>query len=91
MLAYQTGNPQRPMNAIPASATAVCQLRFVVGTDWQRLVEHLQAHLQAHGFDHVEVEWLHGTPRPASILRIRWCTGRSVLCSAPAVKTGAAA
>lgn len=62
VLAYQTGNPQRPMNAIPASATAVCQLRFVVGTDWQRLVEHLQAHLQSHGFGNVEVEWLRGSP-----------------------------
>lgn len=62
VLAYQTGNPARPMNAIPGSATAVCQLRFVVGTDWQNLVNHIQQHLQLHGFGNVEVEWLHGSP-----------------------------
>jgi acetylornithine deacetylase/succinyl-diaminopimelate desuccinylase-like protein len=50
------------MNAIPGSASAVCQLRFVVGTDWQNLVNHVQQHLQLHGFGHVEVEWLHGSP-----------------------------
>ena len=62
VLAYQTGNPARPMNAIPGSATAVCQLRFVVGTDWQNLINHVQQHLQLHGFGNVEVEWLHGSP-----------------------------
>lgn len=61
VLAYQTGNPARPMNAIPGSASAVCQLRFVVGTDWERLVTHVQEHLQSHGFSNVEVEWLHGS------------------------------
>ena len=56
------GNPQRPINAIPPTATAVCQLRFVVGTDWQNLVSHLQAHLVAHGFPQVEVTFLRGSP-----------------------------
>ncbi|MDJ0024648.1 M20 family metallopeptidase [Pantoea eucrina] len=62
VLTFITGNPARPMNAIPASATAVCQLRFVVGTDWQRLGEHVTAHLAAAGFTDVEVEVLHGSP-----------------------------
>jgi acetylornithine deacetylase/succinyl-diaminopimelate desuccinylase-like protein len=62
VLAYQTGNPAQPMNAIPASASAVCQLRFVVGTDWQNLVKHIETHLQALGFSNVEVEWLRGSP-----------------------------
>lgn len=56
------GNPERPMNAIPGSATAVCQLRFVVGTDWQRIEAHLRAHLERHGFSQVDVEVLHGSP-----------------------------
>ncbi|MFC0226161.1 M20 family metallopeptidase [Serratia aquatilis] len=62
VLAYQTGNPARPMNAIPGSATAVCQLRFVVGTDWQHLVKHVQEHLESKGFHNIEVEWLRGSP-----------------------------
>ncbi|NDL63313.1 M20 family metallopeptidase [Acerihabitans arboris] len=56
VLSFLTGNPQRPMNAIPGRATAVCQLRFVVGTDWDRLADHLRAHLDAHGFQYVEIE-----------------------------------
>ncbi|NIF22035.1 M20 family metallopeptidase [Candidatus Pantoea multigeneris] len=62
VLAYETGNPQRPMNAIPAEAMAVCQLRFVVGTDWKNLATHVEAHLRAHGFDNVEVEFMRGSP-----------------------------
>ncbi|MDT8851389.1 M20 family metallopeptidase [Pantoea dispersa] len=62
VLSFLTGNPARPMNAIPGSATAVCQLRFVVGTDWQRLAQHVSAHLAQHGFHDVEVEFLHGSP-----------------------------
>jgi len=62
VLAFETGNPARPMNAIPGEATAVCQLRFVVGTDWENLVAHVEAHLRAHGFDSVQVEFLRGSP-----------------------------
>lgn len=62
VLSFLTGNPARPMNAIPGSATAVCQLRFVVGTDWQRLAQHVSAHLAQHGFHDVEVEFLRGSP-----------------------------
>jgi acetylornithine deacetylase/succinyl-diaminopimelate desuccinylase-like protein len=40
----------------------VCQLRFVVGTDWQRLAQHVSAHLAQHGFHDVEVEFLRGSP-----------------------------
>ena len=62
VLSFLTGNPQRPMNAIPGNATAVCQLRFVVGTDWQNLAEHVRAHLDAHGFPQVDVEFVRGSP-----------------------------
>jgi len=62
VLAFETGNPARPMNAIPGKATAVCQLRFVVGTDWEHLVAHIEAHLRAHGFDNVQVDYLRGSP-----------------------------
>lgn len=62
VLSFLTGNPARPMNAIPGSATAVCQLRFVVGTDWQLLAQHVSAYLGQHGFHDVEVEFLRGSP-----------------------------
>ncbi|AUQ24515.1 M20 family metallopeptidase [Dickeya zeae] len=62
VLSFLTGNPQRPMNAIPGHATAVCQLRFVVGTDWQQLTQHLRQHLDTHGFTMVEISDVRGTP-----------------------------
>ena len=62
VLSFLTGNPARPMNAIPGNATAVCQLRFVVGTDWENIAGHLREHLDARGFTQVEVEFLRGSP-----------------------------
>lgn len=55
VLALGCGNAERPINAIQPTAVAHCQLRFVVGTDWQNLQAHVQAHLAAHGFDDVAV------------------------------------
>ncbi len=56
VLAMKAGNPDNPVNAIPPSATAWCQLRFVVGTDWQHLAEHVRQHLDAWGFEMVTVQ-----------------------------------
>ena len=55
VLAFKTGNPEHPVNAIPPAARATMHMRFVVGTDIARLREHVQAHLAAHGFGSVEV------------------------------------
>ncbi len=55
VLAYRTGNPDFPVNAIPAQARAHLQLRFVVGTDAVALRSHVQTHLREHGFGDVEV------------------------------------
>ena len=55
VLAYRTGNPDHPVNAIPPSAKATMHMRFVVGTDIARLREHLRTHLTAHGFADVEI------------------------------------
>jgi len=55
VLAFTAGNPDHPVNAIPAAARAHCQLRFVVGTDCKRLREHVQSHLVANGLGAVEV------------------------------------
>ncbi|MCY0386648.1 M20 family metallopeptidase [Robbsia sp. Bb-Pol-6] len=55
VLAFKSGNADAPVNAIPPTALAVCQLRFVVGTDWERLAEHLDAHFARLGFVDVRV------------------------------------
>jgi len=55
VLAYRTGNPDHPINAIPPSAKATMHMRYVVGTDVSRLREAVQAHLAAHGFGDIEV------------------------------------
>ena len=55
VLALGAGNPQRPVGAIPPQAVAHCQLRFVVGTPWQRLQEIVRAHLDAQGFGDIDV------------------------------------
>ncbi len=55
VLALGCGNPAQPVNAIPPSARATIQLRFVVGTDAARLREHVVAHLVAHGLSSIAV------------------------------------
>ncbi len=54
-LAFKTGNPDAPVNAIPGHAVAYCQLRYVVGSDHEHFVEHLRQHLDAHGYTDIEV------------------------------------
>ena len=55
VLAYRTGNPDHPVNAIPASARASMHLRFVVGTDASRLRDAVREHLASHGYADIEV------------------------------------
>jgi acetylornithine deacetylase/succinyl-diaminopimelate desuccinylase-like protein len=50
VLAFKTGNPDHPVNAIPPSARAAMHMRHVVGTDVAALRQHVLAHLAAHGF-----------------------------------------
>ena len=52
---FVTGNPQRPVNAIPARASAHCQLRDVVGVDPEDIVPALRRHLAREGFGKVTV------------------------------------
>nr|WP_218157647.1 M20 family metallopeptidase [Saccharopolyspora shandongensis] len=56
VLAFTAGTPQAPVNAIPGTAEAHCQLRFVVGTDWQDVERIVRAHLDDHGFPMIDVE-----------------------------------
>ncbi len=55
VLAFKTGNPERPVNAIPPQASATLQLRYVTGCDPQTFVPVLRAHLDAAGFTQVSI------------------------------------
>jgi acetylornithine deacetylase/succinyl-diaminopimelate desuccinylase-like protein len=56
VLALSAGNPDVPVNSIPGTAHAYCQLRFVPGTAVTNLAAVVRAHLDQHGFDMVAVE-----------------------------------
>jgi acetylornithine deacetylase/succinyl-diaminopimelate desuccinylase-like protein len=56
VLAFKTGNPEFPVNAIPGVATAHCQIRFVVGPDSSQFLPALRRHLDRHGFPQVDVK-----------------------------------
>ncbi|WP_210589992.1 M20 family metallopeptidase [Streptomyces sp. GESEQ-35] len=62
VLALSAGNPARPVGAIPGTAHADVQLRFVVGTDWRNLEQTIRAHLDAHALPMVEVDLLQAVP-----------------------------
>ena len=49
VLAFVTGNPNKPVNAIPPRASAHCQLRYVVGVDADDIVPALRRHLDRNG------------------------------------------
>ncbi len=55
VLAMSSGNIEKPANAIPGKASAVLQLRFVVGTKVDNIAEEIRAHLVERGFTTVEV------------------------------------
>ncbi len=55
VLAMTSGVPAAPVNAISGKAEARCQLRFVVGTDMAEILPGLRRHLDAHGFERIEV------------------------------------
>jgi len=55
ILAFTSGAPDNPVNAIPGSARAHCQLRYVVGTAVDDIIPALRRHLDRHGFHQVAV------------------------------------
>jgi acetylornithine deacetylase/succinyl-diaminopimelate desuccinylase-like protein len=56
VLAMLSGVPEAPVNAISGWARATCQLRYVVGTDPADVVPALRRHLDAHGFQDVQIK-----------------------------------
>lgn len=55
VLAMVSGVPEAPVNAISGWARATCQLRYVVGTDPEEVIPALRRHLDAHGFERVQI------------------------------------
>jgi acetylornithine deacetylase/succinyl-diaminopimelate desuccinylase-like protein len=55
VLAMSAGNIEKPANAIPGRASAILQLRFVVGTRVDNIAEVIRSHLHGRGFPMVEV------------------------------------
>src|SRR5207247_5336467 len=55
VLAMSSGNIEKPANAIPGRANAVLQLRFVVGTRYEEVVDAVRARLHANGVPMVTV------------------------------------
>ncbi len=77
VLAYRTGNPDRPVNAIPPRASAHMQLRYVVGSDWPNFIPIIREHLDRHGFRNVEARQARVEMMPATRLDpddpwVRW-------------------
>ena len=54
VLAMSSGNIDKPANAIPGQASAVLQLRFVVGTRVDNIADVVRTHLSERGFPMVE-------------------------------------
>jgi acetylornithine deacetylase/succinyl-diaminopimelate desuccinylase-like protein len=77
VLAFRTGNPDRPVNAIPPRASAHMQVRFVAGCDWRTFIPALRTHLDQRGFRKVEIRATDSEPMAATRLdpdhpAVRW-------------------
>lgn len=72
VLAATAGTPDRPVNAIPTTAWAKCQLRFVVGTDYGDLETTLREHLDSRGLGMVEVEVGSAVPATRTDPKNKW-------------------
>lgn len=64
VLSFITGDPDKPQNAVPPFAEAICQIRFVVDTDPDTFLPLIRQHLQDNGFEAITVE-----PARMSMLR----------------------
>ncbi|HEY4251062.1 MAG TPA: M20 family metallopeptidase [Roseomonas sp.] len=80
VLALGAGDPAAPVNAVPPSATATVQLRYVAGTDAAGILPAIRAHLDAEGFQDVVLETRKAEGAPATRLDpdspwVRWAVG----------------
>ncbi len=68
VLAFRTGNPEHPVNAIPPRANAHMQVRFVAGCDWRTFIPAMRAHLDARGFTAIAIRQSEAEPMTATRL-----------------------
>jgi acetylornithine deacetylase/succinyl-diaminopimelate desuccinylase-like protein len=68
VLAQRSGNPERPVNAIPPRAIARCGLRFIADIDQADLLPALRRHLDRHGLSSVDV--VQGNEPPFAATRL---------------------
>jgi acetylornithine deacetylase/succinyl-diaminopimelate desuccinylase-like protein len=90
VLAMSAGNIKSPANAIPGHAQAVLQLRFVVGTQIDKVVPAIQRHFDRGGFSMVQVSATQSFAASRTDLdnpRIGWAAGsiRNTTGKEPAV------
>jgi len=64
ILAFTSGNPETPVNAIPPRAGAHCQIRYTVDVNEDDLLPALRRHLDARGFGQVRI-----TPAKIGVMR----------------------
>ena len=86
VLAYKTGNPETPVNAIPPRAWARCQLRFVVGPNPDDFLPALRRHLDRQGFPMVRIattreEMFHATRIDPEDPWVQWAVASIALTS----------
>jgi acetylornithine deacetylase/succinyl-diaminopimelate desuccinylase-like protein len=66
VLAFITGQPDRPVNGVQPMARATCQIRYTTDVDPNRFLPGLRRHLDAHGFEQVKIVERPGEVFPAS-------------------------
>lgn len=55
IVAIESGSISNPINVIRKEAEAICQLRYVVGTDPETMLDDLRRHLDAGGYEDVVI------------------------------------
>ncbi len=65
VLAFITGRPENPVNGVQPDARARCQIRFTADADHTRFLPALREHLDAHGFQQIEITPASGNFFPA--------------------------
>ena len=55
VLAFKTGNPENPVNAVPSFAKARCQIRYTVDVDRNIFIPALRKRLDAEGLGNVTI------------------------------------
>ncbi|MGQ0662348.1 MAG: M20 family metallopeptidase [Pseudomonadota bacterium] len=67
ILAFKTGNPEQPVNAIPPRAWAHCQIRFIQGSRPDEFLPALCRHLNTHGLRPVKI----APPPPGNVINFK--------------------